>query len=182
MSVEVAVVPVAGLGTRLLPLTRSVPKELLPLGGKPVLQHVVDELKSAGIRQIVLVTGSGEDSIKQHFEIAPDLEQQLLKKNKTDQLSELLQLTCDIQIDYVRQSRQLGLGHAIWCARDIVEDRPFVIALGDAMFGLNSSSLCPGYRRRRFIRSVRPYRKARRVVCTQSIRGRRTLYLQQPDV
>ena len=142
MYVDVAVVPVAGLGTRLLPLTRSVPKELLPLGCKPVLQHVFDELRSAGIRHIVLVTGAGEDSIKQHFQIDPNLEQQLLTKGKFDQLSQLKSLTTDVQIYYVRQSQQLGLGHAVWCAREVIGDRPFTIALGDAMFGLNSSSLC----------------------------------------
>ncbi len=142
MSVDVAVVPVAGLGTRLLPLTRSVPKELLPLGSKPVLQHVIDELESAGIRHIVLVTGAGESSIRQHFGIDSNLERQLLAKGKADQLTQLQSLADGIQIDYVRQSRQLGLGHAIWCARDIIGDRPFTIALGDAMFSLNDSSLC----------------------------------------
>ena len=142
MYVDVAVVPVAGLGTRLLPLTRSIPKELLPLGRKPVLQHVIDELRSAGIRHIVLVTGVGEDSIKKHVEIDENLEQQLRTKGKVDQLTELESQTRDVQIHYVRQSHQLGLGHAVWCAREIVADRPFTIALGDAMFGLNSSSLC----------------------------------------
>ena len=141
MSVDVAIVPVAGLGTRLLPLTRSVPKELLPLGCKPVLQHVVEELGSAGISQIVLVTGVGADSIRHHFAIDSKLEQQLQSKGKADQLLQLRDLGKDIRIDYVNQSEQLGLGHAIWCARDVIKDRSFTIALGDAMFGVNDASL-----------------------------------------
>ena len=120
MSVDVAIVPVAGLGTRLLPLTRSVPKELLPLGCKPVLQHVVEELGSAGISQIVLVTGVGADSIRHHFAIDSKLEQQLQSKGKADQLLQLRDLGKDMRIDYVNQSEQLGLGHAIWCARDVI--------------------------------------------------------------
>jgi len=141
MSVDVAIVPVAGLGTRLLPLTRSVPKELLPLGCKPVLQHVVEELRSAGISQVVLVTGVGEESIKHHFDVDPDLERQLQTKGKDQQLSQLRELSKGIRIDFVNQSDQLGLGHAVWCARDMVNGRPFTIALGDAMFGLNNASL-----------------------------------------
>lgn len=141
MTVEVAVVPVAGLGTRLLPLTRSIPKELLPLGSKPVLQHVVEELISAGIRQIILVTGAGADSIRQHFEVNSTLQQQLRDKGKEQQLAELQSLTSDVRIEYVNQPQQLGLGHAVWSARDAVAQRPFVIALGDAMFGLNNSSV-----------------------------------------
>jgi UTP--glucose-1-phosphate uridylyltransferase len=141
MTVEVAVVPVAGLGTRLLPLTRSIPKELLPLGSKPVLQHVVEELTSVGIRQIILITGAGEDSIRQHFEVNPTLQRQLHNKGKARELAELQSLTSDVRIDFVNQPQQLGLGHAIWCARDAVAERPFLIALGDAMFGLNNSSV-----------------------------------------
>jgi len=102
---------------------------------------VVEELRSAGISQVVLVTGVGEESIKHHFDVDSDLERQLQTKGKDQQLSQLRELSKGIRIDFVNQSDQLGLGHAVWCARDMVNGRPFTIALGDAMFGLNNASL-----------------------------------------
>jgi UTP--glucose-1-phosphate uridylyltransferase len=139
MTVDVAVVPVAGFGTRLLPLTCAIPKELLPLGRKPVLQHVVEELREAGIQQIVFVTGIGEDTIKAHFDIEESLQRQLHEKGKVQQIAELQSLTANLKIDCVNQTQQLGLGHAIACAQDVIGNRPFAIALGDAMFGRDST-------------------------------------------
>ena len=124
--------PVAGKGTRLLPLTKSIPKELLPLGRKPVLQHVVEEMQAAGVSQLVMITSESKNSIEQHFATDAELERQLHKQSKTELLDALRFLGEGSSCHYVEQHQQLGLGHAILCARDAVGDQPFLIALGDA--------------------------------------------------
>lgn len=132
MSVSVAVIPVAGKGTRLLPLTKSVPKELLPLGRKPVLQHVVEEMQAAGARDLVMITSESKGSIKQHFTADNELEQQLTNRRDTDLLNALQFMASDTTCQFIQQDRQSGLGHAVLCAKDAVGDQPFLIALGDA--------------------------------------------------
>jgi UTP--glucose-1-phosphate uridylyltransferase len=138
--IDVAVVPVAGLGTRLLPATKSQPKEMLPVGRKPVVQHVVEELARVGIRQVLFVTGPGKASIENHFDMNGELIQTLRESGKEELLAELEFERSPIQYFYTRQRQPLGLGHAILCARSFVGDRPFVVALGDSIIGLNAES------------------------------------------
>lgn len=143
MPVNVAVIPVAGFGTRLLPLTKSVAKELLPLGGKPVLQHVVEEMQDAGLQQIVMITSELKKGIETHFESNPELVQRLRNEQKPDLADRLEFVRENTSIDYLIQHEQKGLGHAVLCARDRVGNQPFLVALGDAMIGLNQhASLC----------------------------------------
>ena len=140
MPVDVAVVPVAGRGTRLIPLTKSQPKEMLPLGRKPTVQHVVQELTMSGIRELLFITGPGKAAIENHFDIDTELTEHLRTNGKEDLLAELDFEREEIEYFYTRQRRQLGLGHAILCARPFVGRRPFLVALGDSLIGLNSQS------------------------------------------
>lgn len=146
MSVSVAVIPVAGKGTRLLPLTKSVPKELLPLGRKPVLQHVVEELQAAGVRKLVMITSESKGTIKQHFTPDAELEQQLSQRANPELFNALQFMSSETTCQYIEQDQQLGLGHAILCAKDAVGDQPFLIALGDARMGdhIQGSENTPG--------------------------------------
>jgi UTP--glucose-1-phosphate uridylyltransferase len=140
MPINIAVVPVAGRGTRLLPLTKSQPKEMLPLGRKPAVQHVVQELAACGLSRILFITGPGKTAIENHFDIDADLVAQLRETGKEELLSELAFEREAIEYFYSRQRRQLGLGHAVLCARAFVGDKPFVVALGDSLIGLGSGS------------------------------------------
>lgn len=140
MDIKIAVVPVAGLGTRLLPATKSQPKEMLPVGRKPVVQYVVEELTRAGIRQMVFITGPGKASIENHFDVDDELIETLRENGKEDLLEELEFERAPIQYFYTRQRQLLGLGHAVLCARDFVGNNPFVVALGDSIIGLNAQS------------------------------------------
>ena len=140
MSVNLAVIPVAGRGTRLLPLTKSQPKEMLPLGRRPVVQSVVEELFRCGVDRMVLVTGPGKTAIENHFDIDPELIDHLRTTGKEDELAELAFERDEIQYFYTRQRRQLGLGHAVLCAESLVRE-PFVVALGDSVLGRNAQSL-----------------------------------------
>ena len=140
MPVTVAVVPVAGRGTRLLPLTKSQPKEMLPLGRKPTVQHVVQELAISGIREMLFVTGPGKTAIENHFDIDAELVNHLRQSGKEDLLSDLDFEREKIEYFYTRQRQQLGLGHAVLCAKPFVGRRPFLIALGDSLIGLNNRS------------------------------------------
>lgn len=126
------VIPVAGLGTRVLPATKSIPKELLPVVDRPLIDYVVEEAREAGIEHFVLVTGRGKSAIEDYFDRAFELETTLETKSKTE-LLELLRgrLPAAGTISYTRQQAPLGLGHAVWCARDIIGDEPFAIALPD---------------------------------------------------
>jgi UTP--glucose-1-phosphate uridylyltransferase len=135
-----AIVPVAGLGTRLLPATKSQPKEMLPVGKKPVVQYVVEELARSGLREILFVTGRGKDSIENHFDRDPELIESLRTAAKDDLLDELHFEELKIHYLYTRQSVQRGLGDAILCGEPFVGHDPFVVALGDSIIGLNGES------------------------------------------
>lgn len=129
-----AVFPVAGLGTRFLPATKAVPKEMLTVVDKPVIQHVVNEAKAAGIEHFVFVTGRGKAVIEDHFDHQFELEATLSAKKKTRELEELLaELPAAGEASFTRQQAPLGLGHAVWCARDIVGDEPFALLLPDML-------------------------------------------------
>ncbi len=140
MSVDLAVVPVAGRGTRLLPLTKSQPKEMLPVGRKPVVQYVVEELSRCGLSRLLFVTGPGKTAIENHFDIDAELIANLRETGKEELLAELAFEREDIEYFYTRQRRQLGLGHAVLCSRAVVGNQPFVVALGDSIIGLNAAS------------------------------------------
>jgi len=150
MSVDIAVVPVAGRGTRLLPLTKSQPKEMLPVGRKPVVQYVVEELARCGIGRLLFVTGPGKTAIENHFDIDAELVDMLRETGKEELLAELAFEREDIEYFYTRQRRQLGLGHAVLCARPVVGDQSFVVALGDSIIGLNAQSEVVGTMIERF--------------------------------
>lgn len=127
-----AVLPVAGLGTRVLPATKVMPKEMLPVFDRPALQYVVDEAIAAGIEHIIFVTGRNKHSIEDYFDQAFELEATLAQKNKTAILEDLKSLLPEAgACSFVRQQAPLGLGHAIWCARDLVGDEPFAVLLPD---------------------------------------------------
>ena len=138
--VNIAVVPVAGLGTRLLPATKSQPKEMLPVGRKPGVQYVVEELTRANMKRLLFITGPGKTSIENHFDINSDLIQTLRETGKEDLLEELEFERAPIQYYYTRQRQLLGLGHAILCGQPFVGDNPFVVALGDSIIGLHAQS------------------------------------------
>lgn len=140
MSVDLAVVPVAGRGTRLLPLTKSQPKEMLPVGRKPVVQYVVEELARCGIGRLLFVTGPGKTAIENHFDIDAELIGQLRESGREELLEELAFEREDLEYFYTRQRRQLGLGHAILCAEPVVGQNCFAVALGDSIIGLNAQS------------------------------------------
>ncbi len=140
MPVNLAVVPVAGRGTRLLPLTKSQPKEMLPIGRKPVVQYIVEELSRCGITRLLFITGPGKTAIENHFDIDAELIDNLRKTGKEELLAELAFERDELEYFYTRQRRQLGLGHAILCAEAVVDDQPFVVALGDSIIGLNAES------------------------------------------
>ncbi|HLI72179.1 MAG TPA: UTP--glucose-1-phosphate uridylyltransferase GalU [Ktedonobacteraceae bacterium] len=131
MRVRKAVLPVAGLGTRVLPASKVVPKELLPLVDKPTLQYIVEEAVAAGIEEIIFVTTRSKRSIEDHFDAVPELEAALEQKGKQRELEEVRRVERLATYVTVRQGRPLGLGHAILCARDLVGDEPFVVMLGD---------------------------------------------------
>jgi UTP--glucose-1-phosphate uridylyltransferase len=129
-----AVLPVAGLGTRFLPATKAVPKEMLTVVDRPVVQHVVDEAREAGIEHFVFVTGRNKGVIEDHFDIAYELDATLAERGKKKELEELArQLPGAGQTSFTRQQAPLGLGHAVWCAREIVGDEPFALLLPDML-------------------------------------------------
>lgn len=125
-----AVFPVAGLGTRFLPATKAIPKEMLPIVDRPLIQYAVDEAREAGIEQMIFVTGRGKSAIEDHFDIAFELEKTMADRGKSLEVLAPTRLGPG-NCAYVRQQEPLGLGHAIWCARDIVGDEPFAIFLPD---------------------------------------------------
>jgi UTP--glucose-1-phosphate uridylyltransferase len=129
-----AVLPVAGLGTRFLPATKAVPKEMLTVVDRPVVQHVVDEARAAGIEHFVFVTGRGKGAIEDHFDLHFELEATLSQRNKQKELEALAQdLPAAGETSFTRQQAPLGLGHAVWCAREIVGDEPFAVLLPDVL-------------------------------------------------
>ena len=132
--VRKAVFPVAGLGTRFLPATKVMPKEMLPLVDRPLIQRAVEEAQEAGIEEFIFVSGRGKSLITQHFEIQPELREELERKDKMDLLEKLSH--SDIpsgKVQITMQQRALGLGHAIWCAKNLIGDEPFAIFLVDVM-------------------------------------------------
>ncbi|QDG77663.1 UTP--glucose-1-phosphate uridylyltransferase GalU [Labrenzia sp. PHM005] len=137
-----AVLPVAGLGTRFLPATKAVPKEMLTIVDRPIIQYVVDEARAAGIEHIVFVTGRNKQVIEDHFDVAYELEDTLKSRNKTAAL-DLLEKHRPVpgSTSFTRQQAPLGLGHAIWCARDIIGDEPFAILLPDVIIKSEVSCL-----------------------------------------
>lgn len=140
--IEKAVIPVAGLGTRMLPATKAIPKEMLPVVDKPLIQYVVSEAIAAGIKQIVLVTHSSKNSIENHFDTSFELEAQLEKRLKR-QLLEDVRTICppDVSIMHIRQAEAKGLGHAILSARPVVGDHPFAVILPDVLINEHHSDL-----------------------------------------
>jgi UTP--glucose-1-phosphate uridylyltransferase len=152
-SLDLAVIPVAGLGTRLLPSTKSQPKEMLPVGRKPVVQYVVEELAASGMRRLLFITGPGKTSIENHFDINPELIASLRETGKEELLQELEFERHGLEYFYTRQRKQLGLGHAVLCARPFVNDQPFVVALGDTIVGLNIQSPIVGRMSAEFVRT-----------------------------
>jgi len=140
MKLRKAVIPVAGLGTRFLPATKTVPKELLPIVEIPSIQYVVQEAVDAGIQEIIFVTGRGKDGIEDHFDEAPELEQVLAERGQTELVEMLRRIKEMIEVVSVRQKKPLGLGHAVLCARDLVGDEPFAVMLADDL--IDSDTPC----------------------------------------
>jgi len=138
--INIAVVPVAGLGTRLLPATKSQPKEMLPVGRKPVVQYVVEELTRMKMKRVLFITGPGKTSIENHFDLNEELIQELRESGKEELLEELEYERAPLQYFYTRQRELLGLGHAIQCAEPFVGNQPFVTALGDSIIGMHARS------------------------------------------
>ncbi|MGM0777975.1 MAG: UTP--glucose-1-phosphate uridylyltransferase GalU [Bacillota bacterium] len=129
--VRKAIIPAAGLGTRFLPATKAMPKEMLPIVDKPTIQYIVEEAIESGIEDIIIVTGKGKRAIEDHFDCAYELEQNLLEKGKNDLLEKVRYSTNLADIHYIRQKEPNGLGHAVWCARNFIGDEPFAVLLGD---------------------------------------------------
>src|SRR3954453_5780321 len=130
--VRKAVFPVAGLGTRILPATKAMPKEMLPVVDRPLIQYAIEEAKAAGIEEFYFVTGRAKSAIEDHFDVAYELEATLRERGRGETLDELRAwLPAAGQVAYTRQQRPLGLGHAVWCARNLVGDEPFAVLLVD---------------------------------------------------
>ncbi|MCG1028148.1 UTP--glucose-1-phosphate uridylyltransferase GalU [Virgibacillus halodenitrificans] len=130
MSIKKAIIPAAGLGTRFLPATKAMPKEMLPIVDRPTIEYIVEEAVDSGIEDIIIVTGKGKRAIEDHFDSAYELEENLLKKGKYD-LLEKVQKSANVEIHYIRQKEPKGLGHAIWSARKFIGNEPFAVLLGD---------------------------------------------------
>ncbi|PWL74360.1 MAG: UTP--glucose-1-phosphate uridylyltransferase [Clostridiales bacterium] len=131
MKVRKAIIPAAGLGTRLLPNTKSIPKEMLPLVDKPVLQYIVEEAVAAGVEEILIITNRGKSPIEDYFDYAPDLEARLLSDGKEKEARTVREVADMADVYFLRQKETKGLGHAIWRAKSFVSDEPFGILLGD---------------------------------------------------
>jgi UTP--glucose-1-phosphate uridylyltransferase len=140
MKLRKAVIPVAGLGTRFLPATKTVPKELLPIVDIPSIQYVVQEAVDAGIEEIIFVTGRGKDGIEDHFDEAPELEQVLADRGQQEMVKMLRAIAEMTEVVSVRQKKPLGLGHAVLCARDLVGNEPFAVMLADDL--IDSATPC----------------------------------------
>ncbi|MFD1031296.1 UTP--glucose-1-phosphate uridylyltransferase GalU [Metaplanococcus flavidus] len=128
--VRKAIIPAAGLGTRFLPLTKAMPKEMLPIIDKPTIQYIVEEAVASGIEDIIIVTGKGKRAIEDHFDNNFELEENLIKKGKFE-LLEKVRDSSQVEIHYIRQKEPKGLGHAVWTARKFIGDEPFAVLLGD---------------------------------------------------
>ncbi|MFD1160307.1 UTP--glucose-1-phosphate uridylyltransferase [Roseovarius aestuarii] len=137
-----AIFPVAGLGTRFLPATKSVPKEIMTLVDRPLVQYAIDEARAAGIKEFIFVTSRGKGALEDYFDTAPQLEQELRRKGK-DELLEILKATNmdSGEIAYMRQHKPLGLGHAVWCARRLIANEPFAVILPDDVIAADKPCL-----------------------------------------
>ena len=136
-----AVFPVAGLGTRMLPATKAIPKEMLPVVDKPIIQYAFEEARAAGIEHIIFVTGRGKSVIEDHFDRAYELDDALAKKGKLAELDSVASwVPKPGELSYTRQQEPLGLGHAVWCARELVGDEPFAVVLVDDL--IQSATPC----------------------------------------
>jgi UTP--glucose-1-phosphate uridylyltransferase len=131
MRIRKAVIPAAGLGTRMLPATKAVPKEMLPLADKPAIQYIVEEAVASGVEHITIVTSRSKRAIEDHFDVSPELEAALLRKGDRARLDELARIESLAQLSFVRQQRALGLGHAVLMAKDVIGGEPFGVMLGD---------------------------------------------------
>jgi UTP--glucose-1-phosphate uridylyltransferase len=137
-----AVFPVAGLGTRFLPATKSIPKEILTLVDRPLIQYAIDEAREAGITEFIFVTSRGKSALEDYFDHSPVLEQTLAEKGKTDLLETLQHTNMDSgAIAYIRQHKAMGLGHAVWCARRLIGNEPFAVLLPDDVIAAEKSCL-----------------------------------------
>lgn len=137
-----AIFPVAGLGTRFLPATKSVPKEIMTLVDRPLIQYAIDEARAAGIKEFIFVTSRGKSALEDYFDRAPELETAVEKKNKPELLEALAQTNMDSgAIAYIRQHRPLGLGHAVWCARRLIHNEPFAVILPDDVIAADKPCL-----------------------------------------
>ncbi|MDQ0172475.1 UTP--glucose-1-phosphate uridylyltransferase GalU [Paenibacillus tundrae] len=131
MRIRKAIIPAAGLGTRFLPATKAMPKEMLPIVDKPTIQYIIEEAVASGIEDIIIVTGKGKRAIEDHFDSSFELEQNLASKQKWDLLEQVRKPSEMADIHYIRQKEAKGLGHAIWCARKFIGNEPFAVLLGD---------------------------------------------------
>ena len=134
MKIDKAVIPLAGLGTRLLPITKSQPKEMLPIYDKPAIHHAVEEGKKSGIENFLFITGRGKESIENYFDYSFELEEKLKRENKFDYLKKIQEIQNLGKIFYIRQKEPKGLGDAIYLAKDFVNDEPFAVILADDIF------------------------------------------------
>ncbi|PMC39603.1 UTP--glucose-1-phosphate uridylyltransferase [Bacillus sp. UMB0899] len=139
--IKKAIIPAAGLGTRFLPATKAMPKEMLPIVDKPTIQYIVEEAIESGIEDIIIVTGKGKRAIEDHFDHAFELEQNLVEKGKFDLLEKVQYSSSLANIHYIRQKEPRGLGHAVWCARKFIGDEPFAVLLGDDIVVAEKPSL-----------------------------------------
>ncbi|MCJ7840665.1 UTP--glucose-1-phosphate uridylyltransferase GalU [Lederbergia sp. NSJ-179] len=129
-TVKKAIIPAAGLGTRFLPATKAMPKEMLPIVDKPTIQYIIEEAVASGIEDIIIVTGKGKRAIEDHFDHNFELEDNLVQKEKYDLLEKVKQ-PANVDLHYIRQKEPKGLGHAVWCARKFIGNEPFAVLLGD---------------------------------------------------
>lgn len=148
MKIKKAVIPAAGLGTRVLPASKAMPKEMLPIVDKPAIQYIVEEAAKSGIEDILIITSRGKTTVEDHFDRSPELEQRLIQSGKEDIYQQMVDITNLANITYIRQHEPKGLGHAILCAKAFVGDEPFAVLYGDdVILGENPAckQLCDAY-------------------------------------
>ena len=148
MKIKKAVIPAAGLGTRVLPASKSMPKEMLPIVDKPAIQFIVEEAVRSGIEEILIITSRGKTTVEDHFDRCPELEERLLRANKQKEYNQVLDIANMASIHYLRQKQALGLGHAVLCAKAFVAGEPFAVLYGDdVIIGENPAcgQLCRAY-------------------------------------
>lgn len=148
MKITKAVIPAAGLGTRVLPATKSIPKEMLPIVDKPAIQYIVEEAAKSGITDILIITSRGKSPVEDHFDRSPELEDRLKAGGKMDLYDQVVDVTNLANIQYIRQKETKGLGHAVYCAKSFVGDEPFAVLYGDdVIIGDNPAcgQLCRAY-------------------------------------